>query len=57
MQRVDVRFMNATREWVDRWPPPDTQAPMNLRQRPLAVEIVVEFEDLGVIRRIAEVTG
>jgi general secretion pathway protein J len=57
VQRVDVRFMNATREWVDRWPPPDSQAPMNLRQRPLAVEIIVEFEDLGVIRRIAEVTG
>ena len=58
VRTVRFRFMNASREWVDRWPTNDgTGFAGSERMRPAAVEITLELEDWGVIRRVIEVAG
>jgi len=58
VRSVRFRFMNATREWVDRWPVSDgTNVAGSERLRPAAVEIVLDLEDWGEIRRVIEVAG
>ena len=58
VRTVRFRFMNASREWVDRWPANDgTALTGNERLRPAAVEVTLELEDWGVIRRVIEVAG
>jgi general secretion pathway protein J len=58
VRAVQFRFLTASREWVDRWPLLQSQAPAEQeRQRPAAVEVTLELEDWGVIRRIVEVAG
>jgi general secretion pathway protein J len=55
---LQLRFMNPSREWVDRWP--QVQGPATVeqeRQRPLAVEVTLDLDDWGTIRRIVEVAG
>jgi general secretion pathway protein J len=58
VRTVRFRFMNASREWVDRWPATDgTALTGSERLRPAAVEVTLELEDWGVIRRVIEVAG
>jgi general secretion pathway protein J len=63
VRNVRFRYMTPSRDWVERWPSGgDTgggQAadPGRLRQRPIAVEVVLELEDWGEIRRVVEVAG
>jgi general secretion pathway protein J len=58
VRTVRFRFMNASREWVDRWPANDgTGGAGTERMRPAAVEVTLELEDWGVIRRVIEVAG
>lgn len=58
VRTVRFRFMNASREWVDRWPANDGTGFAGVeRMRPAAVEITLELEDWGVIRRVIEVAG
>jgi general secretion pathway protein J len=58
VRTVRFRFMNASREWVDRWPANDgTALTGSERLRPAAVEVTLELEDWGVIRRVIEVAG
>jgi general secretion pathway protein J len=58
VRTVRLRFMNASREWVDRWPPGDGDiVPGSERLRPAAVEITLDLEDWGEIRRVIEVAG
>jgi general secretion pathway protein J len=58
VRTVRFRFMNASREWVDRWPANEsTNLTGSERLRPAAVEITLELEDWGVIRRVIEVAG
>jgi len=58
VRTVRFRFMNASREWVDRWPANDgTGLAGTERMRPAAVEVTLELEDWGVIRRVIEVAG
>ena len=55
---MQLRFMNPSHEWVERWP--QLQGPATLeqeRQRPLAVEFTLDLEDWGTVRRIVEVAG
>jgi general secretion pathway protein J len=59
VRSVRFRFMSSSREWSERWPaagsgPVDAES---ARARPLAVEVVVELEDWGEIRRVMEVPG
>lgn len=58
VQSVSFRFLTPTRDWVDRWPV--LQGPTSLEQeraRPAAIEVTLELEDWGVIRRLVEVPG
>jgi hypothetical protein len=50
--------MTPAREWVDRWPVLQGQSPLEQeRARPAAVEVTLELDDWGVIRRLVEVSG
>jgi general secretion pathway protein J len=57
VESVQVRYMNAGREWQEQWPPLGTPAPLALRVRPLAVEFLIVLSDYGEIRRVIEVPG
>jgi general secretion pathway protein J len=57
VRTVRLRFMNANREWVERWPAAEAGAGVDDRARPAAVEIVLDLEDWGEIRRVIEVSG
>jgi general secretion pathway protein J len=58
VRSVRFRFMNAAREWVDRWPVSDgTNLAGSERLRPAAIEVDLELEDWGEIRRVIEVAG
>jgi general secretion pathway protein J len=58
VRTVRLRFMNASREWVDRWPPGDgTSLLGSERLLPAAIEITLDLEDWGEIRRVIEVAG
>jgi general secretion pathway protein J len=51
---IEFRYLDPGREWVSAWPPPGSS---DLRQRPLAVEVVITLDDYGEIRRVFEVAG
>ena len=55
---IQIRFLPTGGDWVDVWPNntgnPD---PQSNRRRPRAVEIIIELEDFGELRRLIEVTG
>jgi general secretion pathway protein J len=58
VRSVTFRFMTPAREWVDRWPQLEGQNPVEQeRLRPVAVEVTLELEDWGIIRRLVEVSG
>lgn len=58
VRSVTFRFMTPAREWVDRWPVLQGQTPLEQeRARPAAVEVTLELDDWGVIRRLVEVSG
>lgn len=57
VERVQVRYLSSGREWQEQWPPLGTPAPIALRTRPLAVEVLVILSDYGEIRRVVEVPG
>jgi hypothetical protein len=51
--------MTGSREWSEQWPVAGT-APTDVdsaRARPIAVEVVLDLEDWGQIRRVVEVPG
>ena len=55
---VTFRFMYAQRQWLERWPTLEGQNPLDLeRLRPVAVEVTLDLDDWGEIRRIVEVSG
>jgi len=53
---VTFRFLTSNREWVDRWPAQQVGT-RNERSRPAAIEVVIELEDWGEIRRLVEIAG
>jgi len=59
IRTVTFRFMDQGRTWVDRWPAAAgaVGAQPDLRQRPAAIEVTLELEDWGTIRRVVEVPG
>lgn len=56
---VKLRFMTPDRSWAERWPAEQMGSfqPNTGRERPAAVEVIIELEDWGQIRRIIEVAG
>jgi general secretion pathway protein J len=58
VRAVRFRFMTPERAWVEGWPASEGAPAANAeRLRPAAVEVVLELEDWGEIRRLVEVGG
>jgi general secretion pathway protein J len=58
VRSIRFRYMTAGRAWVERWPVGGVAiATDGERQRPAAVEVQIELEDWGTIRRVVEVPG
>ena len=58
VRSVTFRFMTPARDWTDRWPVLEGQNPLEQeRTRPAAIEVTLELDDWGVIRRIVELPG
>jgi type II secretion system protein J len=57
VQSVTFRFLAPSQEWVDRWPQPGGNPVEQERLRPAAVEVTLELEDWGTIKRLVEVAG
>lgn len=57
VRSVRFRFLDDSREWVERWPAGDAAQPQDDRARPAAVEVTLELEDWGELRRLVEVAG
>ncbi len=57
VERVEFRFMDSNGRWHEQWPPLGYSAPDAQRFRPTAVEITLELEDWGEIKRLVEVAG
>jgi general secretion pathway protein J len=52
---VQFRYLDMNQTWASRWP--QTNGTADLSQRPVAVEVVIEFKDWGRVRRLFEVAG
>ncbi len=58
VKSITMRAMNVGRQWQDSWPPAAVAAGSSLlRLRPLAIEVLIETEDFGLLRRVIEVPG
>jgi len=57
VKSVTFRAMDGGRNWLDQWPQSQTAGQADMRARPLAVEVTIELEDWGTIRRLVEVPG
>jgi general secretion pathway protein J len=61
VKSVLFRYMDVTRQWRDTWPPTTAvqntpgNANINLRHRPIAVEVTLELTDWGKVVRVLEV--
>ncbi len=53
---ISFRFLDDSRNWQESWPPTNAQTP-DAHPLPLAVEINIETEDYGVLRRVFAVSG
>ena len=57
VRAVRFRYMDGNREWVDRWPVGDPTGTETDRLRPAGIEVILDLEDWGEIRRVIEVAG
>ena len=57
VKRVQFRYLDRNRTWIELWPDPTASPADALFTRPVAVELIVEFKDWGTVRRLIEVSG
>lgn len=57
VKSVTFRLMDANRNWLDHWPETQTADQAEARLRPAAIEVTIELEDWGTIRRLVELPG
>ncbi len=57
VRAVSFRFLSPSQEWVDLWPQPGGNPLQQQRLRPAAVEVTLDLEDWGQIKRVIEVAG
>jgi general secretion pathway protein J len=60
VRSFSLRFMNEGRRWQEVWPPAQPGGDDEIRfkrWRPIAVEVTLELEDMGTIKRLIEVPG
>jgi general secretion pathway protein J len=55
VKSATFRYMDVSRAWRETWPPQSTVPGADLRYRPIAVEVTLDLEDWGKIKRIFEV--
>jgi general secretion pathway protein J len=53
---LNFRFLQASGEWTEQWPPQGQQGASGARLRPLAIEIVLTLPDEGELTRVVEVS-
>ncbi len=57
VKAVQLRYLDGNQNWQTQWPPALLPLPAALWTRPVAVEITIEFQDWGIVRRLVEVAG
>jgi general secretion pathway protein J len=59
IDEFQLLFLDANNEWIEQWPPPDQQnsGPDGQSALPQAIEIILQLDDWGEIRRIVELAG
>lgn len=59
VKSVTLRYMDVSFNWRDQWPPQALAGDpnVNLRVRPIAVEVTLELEDWGTIVRVIEIAA
>jgi general secretion pathway protein J len=57
VKSVQLNYLDANLNWSPQWPAPTLTGPQTLWTRPVAVEIIIEFNDWGKVRRLVEVAG
>jgi type II secretion system protein J len=59
VKSVTVRYMDVSFNWRDQWPPQALAGDpnVNLRLRPIAIEVTLELEDWGKIVRVIEIAA
>ena len=57
VERIEIRYMNAGREWGTEWPQLGGTGDIGFRSRPMAVEITIVLTDYGELKRLIEVAG
>ena len=50
------RFLQSNGEWTETWPPANQPGVLGLKQRPRAVEMILQLQGEGEITRLLEVT-
>jgi general secretion pathway protein J len=62
---VQLRYLDGNQTWQNQWPTPTAAAAASsttvsvtdLQSRPVAVELIIQFNDWGAVRRVIEVAG
>jgi general secretion pathway protein J len=60
VELLGLRYMDESQAWSDTWPTPALQRlplTVQLRARPIAIEVTLKLKDYGVLTRIFEVQG
>ncbi|MGA2778537.1 MAG: type II secretion system minor pseudopilin GspJ [Steroidobacteraceae bacterium] len=57
VKTVTLNYLDGNQNWSNQWPPATLPTPESLWTRPVAVEIVIEFNDWGRVRRLVEIAG
>jgi general secretion pathway protein J len=57
VEEVRLRFMDGAKNWHEQWPPLGGPPAGAIRARPVAVEVTLELEDFGEVKRLIEVGG
>src|SRR5262245_34606777 len=57
VHEVRIRYMDQQQQWLEQWPPLNAAPTTVTRSRPIAVEVTIDLEDVGEIRRLIEVDG
>lgn len=55
VEGLAFRFLQDNGEWSDQWPPLNRPGPLGARQRPRAIEIILQLDIEGEITRLVEV--
>ena len=57
VKAIQLRYLDSNQQWQTQWPAPNLSQDQGLSQRPVAIELIIEFKDWGRIRRLIEIAG